>query len=653
MSSIQGFSTNSIASHTRGVRLEDNPRFNSLTPEQQQWVRSTYTSERRTYQSQGAQEQLQTLDSYLRWLGLDPSDVPDAGGDWDPLRGGGAAGHAAPSQGRITQFPDRIMVNGASSFEADRDNDSRDTYIYGSNVDFNIPDYMSAQVSMVNDPSNPSRQLVKIVTTSAPDAKQHTYYLSGKVNLHASDSTQIHAPTGADAIPNTRLTQVIGATADSGEDLETNARSEQDDLGNRVYESTGGRTLNFTSVRGENSRDKETRTIYGNTNISVSAADEVDVSPSEAPATGYTVSVTHRNGSIDTYIVMRGRVNIEGASNDQITFGGQAYSGSIPTGFSGNVFVNQASSLATGSSTPTTGTDTPPDSTSNNSDGTVTATYGATTGSRTQNVAVSADFNGNTNVHNVRTTGTFTVHANQGDRVNVLRSGTSPNYTYNIIVTKNGPPAKSIVFNLEGPPSRINIDADARKINYPLNEAELLRDTRLQIGANGTGTPTPTETATWPTRNEDFLQHISGPSHGGDVDASTRNLIQRILGAVRTHDDSVVQDAITTLTGMWPSQTTNRNPSFAAGPALRRFFTALYRSTNGNMDQVRSLINELPANLKNEMTRAMQSFVRTDFVGFPGVADHTYGPNEKGVDDQFTNQEVLDLLQGPTSTTES
>ena len=53
------------------------------------------------------------------------------------------------------------------------------------------------------------------------------------------------------------------------------------------------------------------------------------------------------------------------------------------------------------------------------------------------------------------------------------------------------------------------------------------------------------------------------------------------------------------------------------------------------------------------MVRAMQSFVRTDFVGFPGVADHTYGPNEKGIDDQFTNQEVLDLLQGPTTTTES
>jgi len=647
MSSIQGYNPSSISSHTRGVRLEDNPRFSRLTPEQQQWVRSTYVSERQTFQQQGAQEQLETLDGYLRWLGLDPSDVPE----WDPLQNrGGAHGAPTPSQGRITQFPDRIMVTGCDSFEADRENDSRDTYIYSNEVDFTVPDYMTAQVTLVDDPSNPSRKLVKIVTTSAPDAKQHTYYVSGKVNLHASDSSQLRVPNGADAIPNTRLNQVIGETADSGEDLETNARSEQDELGNRVYESTGGRTLNFTSVRGENSRDKETRVIYGNTNIAVSAADTVDVSQSEAPNTGYTVTVTHRNGSIDTYIVMRGRVNIEGATNDQIRFGDQAYSGSVPTGFSGNVFVNQASGLATGSTTATSGTDTAPDSTTNNADGTVTANYGETTGSRTQNVGASANFNSNTNIHNIRTTGTVTIHANEGDRVNVIRSGTSPNFTYNVIVSKNGPPAKFISFNLSGPPSRIIIDADQRKINYPTNEAELLRDTRLQRGASSTPGTT-TETATWPTRNEDFLQHISGPSHGGDVDASTRNLIQRILGAVRTNDDSVIQDAITTLNGMWPSQTTNRNPAFTAGPALRRFFTALYRSTNNNRDQMQTLIDQLPAELKNAMVRTMQSFVRTDFVGFPGVADHTYGPDEKGVDDQFTNQEVLDLLEGTTSST--
>jgi len=177
--------------------------------------------------------------------------------------------------------------------------------------------------------TQPPEAVVKITVQDPATGTTATYFVHDAADTNVTINTPGEASqvTNASVNPNVKIGKFQkDATTESqssvpGEPVtgETNAWS---------YEAeTVDQTLEFTPKAGEN----ETHYVVGNSDISVPVSSKVQVGSSDKADYDYKVTVTHKDGSTDTYYVRKEFTTNINAVKDYVTFDGAGEAGEVPT----------------------------------------------------------------------------------------------------------------------------------------------------------------------------------------------------------------------------------------------------------------------------------------------------------------------------------
>lgn len=437
------------------------------------------------------EQYLQTTREYAEQVDLQlrENTTSSIGSQWDPNGGAVASGLNIP-----------ISYQDANHIVTD-EGPSTDITVRQTDSITKLIDVYQADNTLAI-PSNAAVVSVNQVTEGRDVKWEVTIVLNGvtrKIVYHNAQregfSLNIQAANPDQVTPNAALTS--GAHAAKFTKTELGASSSDDDqIGDR-YTRMDGQVRIFDGVSYDISpvpsgTNKETRVMAsGDVSITPNSNEEYYTMAYQAgPPSKYIVTV-YATEEDKTAGRKKETITIDGALVDHISFGGDPsrmeYLGALATSGDAhtlNATAPGASKITSsgldelgGALNPDYETDTASDSTVGN-----TATYNTSA-----NVDIHTNFDDTVNTHRITAPGEVQIHTSSyADTVNVSRSGTAPNYTYTVIVYKNGDSTQGTeTYVISGPPSKIIIDGLPAKIN-PIGAAAT--DPIIQRGGNATST---------------------------------------------------------------------------------------------------------------------------------------------------------------------
>ncbi len=213
------------------------------------------------------------------------------------------------------------------------------------------PTSAKVTVENTNDTrSTPAEAVVKITVTDPATGTQATYYVHNydpskdTIKINTPDTTQVTNNTGdTTSITTGKFTQGGAGAAGSKPDASVAGETQAD--GSIVYEPDyAGGTIDFFANPGDN----QTAIVYSDANISVKPSDNVN-----ATKVGDTtvITVTHRDGSTDTYKIQKGYKANVNVNAQYITYGNPPVSSdTVPSELSDSLTLNGGVGTSTSTS---------------------------------------------------------------------------------------------------------------------------------------------------------------------------------------------------------------------------------------------------------------------------------------------------------------
>ncbi len=224
----------------------------------------------------------------------------------------------------------------------------------------------SAKVTVENTTDTrfqPNESVVKITVTDPATGTQATYFVhdydpsKDKIKINTPDSTsQVTNNTGdTTSITTGHFTQ--SGTGNTSSKPDASIQGEVQDDGSIVYEPDyAGGTIDFFANPGASPTDNQISVVYSDCNISVKPSDNVNVTKGTDGV--LTVTVTHRDGSKDTYEVQKGYKANVNVNAEYITYGNPPTSSdTVPSDYSDSLTVNGGTTTGGSTSTDTAGPD--------------------------------------------------------------------------------------------------------------------------------------------------------------------------------------------------------------------------------------------------------------------------------------------------------
>jgi hypothetical protein len=216
----------------------------------------------------------------------------------------------------------------------------------------------------------------------------------------------------------------------------------------------------------------------------------------------------------------------------------------------------------------------------------------------------------------------------------------NPDGTYLVKIHKEGQTddKNTETFIVDGPPASLVINVVSKNI---IHSQLPLDDSVVQLG-----TGSESNNVSWPG-----AAAIAANIPPGDGSAEAQELLKRVDIAMSGNDASKWKDVTDYLSGLWPSQNQNHNPSIIGGPALRKFLTALYKTVGSKDDKMKALLSKLDPGFRREMVRCLDQFAtgtniyRASFDGHQDPTPDTYyGQDAKNEGDQWGNAAARDVV---------
>jgi hypothetical protein len=222
--------------------------------------------------------------------------------------------------------------------------------IWSNDVNINVSQLSATVTSEITTDTRlqPPEQVLKIVVTDPATGTQSAYF----VHDYSDATVKINVPNSHQVTDNSGgLVQVGRYSAQSqsaNQRPQASVAGEEVDSNHWVYEGTVGQAIDFYPQADGNA---EVHEVYGDANISVRTSDHVAVTQGmPGDSQGYTVVVTHRDGSTDTFQIHHGfKVNLN-ALPGYITWGSgtEGAETSVPDAFSQDFTLNSANPGASG-----------------------------------------------------------------------------------------------------------------------------------------------------------------------------------------------------------------------------------------------------------------------------------------------------------------
>ncbi len=270
--------------------------------------------------------------------------------------------------------------------------------------------------------TQPPEDVIKVTVTDSATGTEAVYF----IHDYADANIKINVPSATQVTDNTGGLVTVGKFQGNGGSAsnESSAPYEVQENGDYLVEVPYGETISFQPV---GDGDAQTWDVYGNFNITVKPSDKVVVTEvADAAGGGYTVVVTHKDGSTDTFKIHKGFTGNINGYPENVQWGDPASGGGIgteiPSAFRDDISLNSA-----GAPSSTDNPSTPPDSTDGD-----TATY-----NQSQNVDLYTNYDDQLTNHNVTAPGEVTIHGSSyADSAIVTKVGNK--YVIRVFEDKDG-----------------------------------------------------------------------------------------------------------------------------------------------------------------------------------------------------------------------
>ncbi len=441
------------------------------------------------------EQYLQTTREYAEQVDLQLRDnTSGIGSQWDPNGGAVSSGLNIPIS---YQDANHIVTDeGPSTDITVRQTDSITKLIdvYQADNTLTIPSNAAVvSVNQVTSGTDVKWEVTIVLNGVTRKITYHNVQREGfSLNIQAANPDQVTTNAALSGGPNAaKFTKTELGTSSSGGGDQAGDRYTRMDGQVRVFDG-----VSYEIAPVQTGSNKETKVLAsGDVSIIPNSNEECYTMAYQAgPPSKYIVTV-YATEADKTAGRKKETITIDGALVDHISFGGDPsrmeYLGALATAgdpHTLNATAPGASKITAGGAdelggalNPDHETDTTPDSTVGN-----TATYNTSA-----NVDVHTNFDDAVNTHRITAPGEVKIHTSSyADTVTVTRSGSEPNYTYTVIVVKNGNLTEGVeTYVVSGPPSKIIIDGLPAKIN-PIGAAAT--DPIIQRGLT---TTTETDTA--------------------------------------------------------------------------------------------------------------------------------------------------------------
>jgi hypothetical protein len=255
------------------------------------------------------------LDQYA-WAGQQLGFGAGGGNDWGaPVEGGSSFS----TGGESVSDPFGGMP-GTSGQWIHREESARIGFLGGQNREIWANDItidvapLSAKVEVVKVTDNtvqPATEVLKVVVTDAATGTEDVYVINdwedAEIKINAADPDAITIPDDmADAIT---IDKFESASEQSDVSAQASIPGEAHETEDNwyIYEGRMGETIEFYPEGSGEADEEEIHEVWGDSRILTRPSDEVRVKEGNPEdADGYTVEVTHRDGSIDTYYIHKG-----------------------------------------------------------------------------------------------------------------------------------------------------------------------------------------------------------------------------------------------------------------------------------------------------------------------------------------------------------
>jgi hypothetical protein len=275
---------------------------------------------------------------------------------WDPSMGqgggmpgaGGMPGMGGPQGQQVpagaTLGTQNNVVYNSPTANINAEGDTRVQDIWSNDVNINIPSLSSSVTSEITtDPRfQPGEQVLKIISHDPATGVDTVYivhdYADAKIKINTPVKTQFTDSSSFSGISWNQYQDPTTASANAHPDASIPGTPDPSDPNTITYEPDyAGTTVDFFANPGPN----QTAIVYADSNITVKPSDQVKVDKGTGADAGtVVVTVTHKDGSTDTYKIQKGyKVNIN-VNENYVTLEGQPGTSGVPSDLSNLVTLN-------------------------------------------------------------------------------------------------------------------------------------------------------------------------------------------------------------------------------------------------------------------------------------------------------------------------
>ncbi len=303
-------------------------------PELSTWYEQAYTYYNAVMSGAEAAPDRGAWEEFLRQMQWAHGQLTNSSPAWDPMAGGQGNPQGISPQEASDPFGGRRGPNGTwvhsepSAKFGFTGNDTRD--VWSNDITIQVaPVSGKVKVEKTTDTRvSPAEEVLKITVQDPATGTEATYFIhdyqDADIRIETPQENQVENLTGqVDANGKPTLYKVGNFKPGSNSSDSEGQSSVEGELvegtdNHYLYEGRVGQPLVF---RPEGGREEEIHEIYGDATISTRPSDHVTVSkgmPGEAE--GHTVTVTHRDGTVDKFYIHKGyEVNLQ-AKPEYITW---------------------------------------------------------------------------------------------------------------------------------------------------------------------------------------------------------------------------------------------------------------------------------------------------------------------------------------------